>query len=145
MSESKLQRADPGARRVLAWTLVMGMGAGAIAYALLQAWLADVMQLPPATARQKLLSLLFWVLSVGAVSLVGLGAYIWRVGARIRAARRFPPPGSRVIRDTPIRLDAAAVRRGKAIQAAGAALVLCASGLGAISWRLLSAISAQVP
>jgi hypothetical protein len=138
--DPEIQSADPRARRLLAWTVVIGMGAGAIAYALLQTWLADVVQLPPATARQKLLSALFWLIGIGAFSLAALGGYVWRVGAGIRAARRFPPPGSRVIRDTPVLLDAPAVHRGRAIQAAGVALVLCAIGLGTVLWRSLPGI-----
>ena len=31
-----------------------------------------------------------------------LAAYLWSLGAKVLRAREFPPPGHRVIRDTPV-------------------------------------------
>lgn len=57
------------------------------------------------------------------VTPVGLAALtVVGFGRRVSANRRFPPPGARVIRDTPVLTGDAASRRGLVLQGLGAAL-----------------------
>jgi len=45
---------------------------------------------------------------VGGLSFVGCGLWLFRLGHRINRFDRYPPPGTRVIRDTRVRSGAAA-------------------------------------
>ena len=45
---------------------------------------------------------------VGGLGLVGLGGWCWWLGHRIYRSGRFPPPGMKVMTDTPIRTGAKA-------------------------------------
>ena len=45
--------------------------------------------------------------------LVAFAVYLWSLGAKVLRARQFPPPGYRVIRDTPVIGGQAAVLRGR--------------------------------
>jgi len=75
--------------------------------------------------------------------LVAFAAHLWRLGARVRRAREFPPPGYRVVRDTAVVSGQAAMSRGRALGA-------LALGLGAASvlvwlllWRLARLLGAR--
>lgn len=141
----EIQRADSRARVLLGLAVAAAISVGAFAHVLVQDWLADVMLLPSPIAVQKLLTALAWSVAFGSVALVALGIYVWRLGARICVAGRFPPPGTRVIRDTVVLFGAAAIRRGKLIQGAGAVLTLCAIGLAIFYWHSLSVLLENVP
>ena len=45
---------------------------------------------------------------VGGLSCVGCGLWLFRLGHRVNRFGRYPPPGTRVIRNTRVRTDAAA-------------------------------------
>ncbi|MGH7571407.1 MAG: hypothetical protein ACREMK_06140 [Gemmatimonadota bacterium] len=51
--------------------------------------------------------------AVSSALLVALAFYLWSLGGKVLRAGQFPPPGYRVIRDTPIRGGQAAVLRGR--------------------------------
>jgi hypothetical protein len=55
----------------------------------------------------RLTTIVAWV---GGLSFVGCGLWLFRLGHRINRFGRYPPPGTKVIRNTPIRTDAAARR-----------------------------------
>lgn len=65
--------------------------------------------------------------------LVALAVYLWSLGARVLRAGQFPPPGYRVIRDTPVVGGQAAVLRGRAFRA----LALCLGGGAVLLWLFL--------
>ena len=69
-------------------------------------------------AEQQVLRLAATALWVGGLSLVGMGAWFWRLGRRINRAGRFPPPGMKVIRDTRVRTGAEARTLANLAQAA---------------------------
>jgi len=56
--------------------------------------------------------------------LLGLSIYLMVLGQRIVRARRFPLPGMAVSRDTPVVRDAAAVARGRLLQAMAGVLLI---------------------
>jgi hypothetical protein len=71
--------------------------------------------------------------------LVGVAAY----GNRVRTAMQFPPPHARVIHDTIVVSGSAAAGRASILQAIAIVLGLCAVGLLAVTWRLLSRLGAH--
>jgi len=64
--------------------------------------------------------------------LLGFGAYLWSLGRRVIRASTFPPPGLRVIRDTPVISGEAAVLRGRQLKL----LALCC-GISCVALGLL--------
>ncbi len=84
------------------------------------------------------------VLAVAFVApLLGFAAYLWRLGDRIVRAERFPAPGQAVTRDTVVLRGIRARRRGRVMQLLAAALVLAASGVAIVLWRLVRLLSAR--
>jgi hypothetical protein len=136
----EIQPADRGLRKqTLVWLVLLTAlgGAGLLA---LHGWL-DHRRHPPYPAAGLLgldLPGVFLILvAILCLLVIGLGILVWRMGAQVRAAARFPPPGQRVIRDTPILQGVAATRRGRLLQGLAVVLCLCALGLGIFTWRLL--------
>lgn len=64
----------------------------------------------------------FILAMVGCVAL--LAGYLALFGRKVLASGRFPPPGARVLVDTPIHTGAAAARRGRTALIAAAAIAL---------------------
>jgi len=78
--------------------------------------------LPAAAAR---MTRLVAILSIaGGIGFVGAGAWFWRLGRRIRQSGCFPPPGMRVIKDTPMCTGAKARTRAHVAQAAALGCVI---------------------
>ena len=67
-----------------------------------------------------------------------MSGHLWRYGNRCIDARRMPPSGSAVVRPTPVRTGAVAVRNARFLQ--GLALLVALSGLAlpVLLWRMLS-------
>ncbi|MBN1908147.1 MAG: hypothetical protein JW818_00275 [Pirellulales bacterium] len=77
-----------------------------------------------------LLHLVAWFVGLGQTS---IALWLWRLGYRTRRAGQFPPPGSRVTRDTVVRTGRAALRRANL--AIALAVVFLLLGLGTV-WYL---------
>lgn len=133
----EVQQADPRARRLALSIIVVGtlVGAGLLTAAdsarpAFETWVA--------TEPESRLRIVLWVLMLSMVAPVILVAlYLCRLGSRTTRARRFPPPGLRVVRETVVLSGDEASRRGRLLRvfagALGAAGVLLAVAL----WRLL--------
>ena len=67
-----------------------------------------------------------------------MSGHLWRYANRCIDAGRMPPPGCAVVRPTPVRTGAAAVRNARFLQ--GLALLVALSGLAlpVLCWRILS-------
>jgi hypothetical protein len=132
---TEFRRADPAQRRRAVLLVVLGTVVGALLIlgferyrTPLRDWLLSE---PEERARVKLvLSLTGALLSAPLVAFAG---YLWSLGARVVRAEVFPPPGYRVIRDTPIIVGPAAVVRGRGLKA----LALCLGIASALLWLLL--------
>jgi hypothetical protein len=133
MNESR--RADAS---LVAWALrfVVGgtvLGGAAIALfvrdrAALLAWVA-------ADPQPRARLLLGAVGVVAVVPLLAFAAYVWRIGARTLEAGQFPPPGVRVVRDTPIVTGRPAIMRGRLLRAFALAFAGGAVALALALWR----------
>jgi hypothetical protein len=137
----EVQRADAGARRRAVLLVVAGAVVGALLIAAserargpLRDW---ILSEPGESARRLRLVVL---LSGGVLlaPLFGFAAYLWTLGSRVLRAGRFPPPGCRVIRDTPVHRGRPAVSRGRGLQALAVGLGVAAALLGSMWWRLAS-------
>ena len=101
---SEIQSADPKARkqalRLIAVLAVVGtlvLLLSGIYQPQLEAWLvSDTVHL------QTRLSWIFSVLIVSLFPLLFAVIYIWRMGSAVSRARRFPPPGFAVVKDTQV-------------------------------------------
>ena len=114
----EIEPADPAARRqALLWLTA------AVAVGLPLVWLADRGRATWAAwlgGHAELLRDHPWIAGLAALvavaPLVGFAAWIRRLGRRVAAAERFPPPGSRPVRPTPVLVGTAAVARGRVLQ-----------------------------
>ena len=113
MSQPEIIPADTRLRAraiVLAVALTV---VGIIAMVLLKVQLRGIEELAeddlPA-AFEKALRLTTAIAWIAGLSFVGMGLWLWRLGRRINRADRFPPPGAKVIKDTPVRTGPAARR-----------------------------------
>jgi hypothetical protein len=124
---NEVQKADAEARRKAILVLIFAAALGGLLLsgfdhfgAMFREWLTSE---PAETARRakQVLSVSILVLSVPVIT---FAIYFWLLGKKVLLAQQFPPPGYRVILDTPIVRGAAAVTRGHAIQ-------ILAVGIGA--------------
>ncbi len=126
-------------KRLRMWVILAGVvlvAAGFAALGVLQGQLRAIEQQTEENlqaAKQKMIRLTATVAWIGGLGFVGMGAWFWRLGRRIHRAGRFPPPGMKVIKDTPVRAGAKA--RTLAMVAQVAALLLAVVGTGAM-WYL---------
>ncbi|HZP67161.1 MAG TPA: hypothetical protein VFB32_12740 [Rudaea sp.] len=133
----EIQPADLAQRRRV--MIVLGAAAVvliAIAIAF-EYWLRHALtSYTPAELVLRVKDMLFVYVVLIAICLVALGVHFVLRGRRIVADGRYPARDARVVRDTPVREGAEAVRIGNVSQATGAAL--CIAGLavafGGIAW-----------
>src|SRR5262249_39849300 len=86
------------------------------------------------TQRIELVVAVFAMLLVA--PLVAMAAYLsWLGGCAVRSGE-FPPPGARVIRETPIARGTDARSRGRVLQGVGVFLWAASVVIGMLLWRL---------
>ena len=133
---TEILRADPAARRQAALLVVLGALAGALIFVGFERYripLRDWVLSEPAkfALRVKLVFLLSGALL--SAPLVAFAVYLWSLGAKVLRAQQFPPPGYRVIRDTPIIGGQTAMSRGRVLEV----LALCLGVASVVLWLLL--------
>lgn len=132
---TEFQPADPQARRRALLLLMTAAGLGSVAILSRDAVVHAI---------GLRLDLVQWILpAVLAGSAVAAALWAWRLGARIVASGRFPPPGIRVVRRTPILTGDAAKRRGRALQWLGVTLLALLLLLSALAWQLMRLLAAM--
>jgi hypothetical protein len=136
---TEIRRADPHARRR---ALLIIAGGAIVGAGLIWAWdqfrpdLHAWLVAEPGARSRRLGVLLLAVAAVVVVPLVGFAVYLWRLGSRILRERQFPPSGWTVVRDTAILRGPAAARRGRVVRGAAALLLVAATVLALLLWRL---------
>lgn len=136
---SEIQRADPVARRRGVWLVVIGALIGGFTVfalerylPLLERWLlSDSDQL-----AQRLTIVVVFLVVVITAPLFAFAAHLWVRGTNVCRHQRFPLPGERVIRDTPIVRGEVAVVRGRVLQCFAIGLAVLASLVAVALWRL---------
>lgn len=86
------------------------------------------------------MTLVFFLAAALSAPLLAFAAYLWSLGSKVLWAREFPPPGSRVIRDTSVIAGKAAVLRGRALRALALGLGLASGILCLLLWQLAQAL-----
>jgi hypothetical protein len=130
----EILRADPRLRHGTLLVVLILLGLGVVGLFGLDRYLQGVAadaQLEPEAVFRKIFNLLRLSFVAGGVGLILSGAYLGRFAMRILASGQFPPPGARVIRDTPILRGAPAKRQGRSM--ATLAILLVVLGL-ALPW-----------
>jgi hypothetical protein len=121
---TEVQHADPTARRN-AFILVVGMIAFAFPiYMAVHEWIAEVRLRSPEDALKALVTALKVITFSAGAGIALLSAYLWVLGVKVRRFQRFPPPNTKVVRDTPVLLGSAAQRRAIALQITAGILFL---------------------
>lgn len=131
-----IHEADPIARRRGLWIIAGGAVTGAVLLTVagelrpeFAAWVTQ-----DVSTRLRIVSAVVTLMIVGPV--LGLAAYYWHLGRRTVGAARYPPPGLRVVRDTPIVTGETAHRRGRVMQALAAMLAGASLLVAFLVWRL---------
>lgn len=112
-------------RAILAVVLLVVVGGAAIG--LLNGHLREIEQQAGENlqaARQKALRLTAIAAAVGGLGFVGMGGWFWWLGRRVHRSGRFPPPGMKVIKNTPVRTGARARTVAHLAQVAGLLCVI---------------------
>ncbi len=117
MNEHTEPQFIPADRRLRAAVLAVALvliAAGAVGLSMIRAELRAIdslgeEDLPAAVARlRRVVAVVAWL---GAIGFVGASAWFFRLGWRINRSGQYPPPGARVIRETPVRVGGAARRK----------------------------------
>jgi hypothetical protein len=133
----EIQPADPVARRRALIAAVAIAAIGWAAFFVLQEWLAGFRGGNPVETRRALEAALIWGSWAVCLPVAALATWLWLEGGRVRRAGRFPPPGARVIRDTPILHGDAARRRATAYRIIAILLGLLSAGTLTSVYRLV--------
>jgi len=131
-----MQDADSGARRraILLVAVVAIIGGALLAYfswarPAIEDWAAH-------DPRSRVRAMLILVGLITVLPLLGVAFSLWRLGGRIRVAGRFPLPGQRTIRTTPILTGDPALRRGRLAQVFAAVIAVLAVAFTLLLWQM---------
>ena len=132
-------RADPGLRRLTAVVLGIAAILALIAMVLFQHWLSGIGDIPGTDMLiLRLRRMIGVALTASAVCLALLAWYAAHKASRIKVVAQWPLPGTRVIRDTPVRRGEAANRIRRLLNIVAVSLLVLAFGMGTISWQMLN-------
>jgi hypothetical protein len=142
---TEVRRADPALRRQTVIVLVVGACVGALLIMGFERYsipLRDWMLAQPGASVQRV-KLVFLLLAALLVApLLAFATYVWSIGGRVIRAREFPPPGLRVMRDTPVTTGEGAIFRGRLLKVFALGCGIASVALGLLLWRLASLLSA---
>ncbi len=133
---TRMATADPSARRRSITILVVCTAIGALlifGFGQYRDALMDWVVADPANTGRRVSIVFFASAGLFAAPLLFFAAYLWAFGARVVRTESFPPPGHRVVRDTPSLAGAEAVQRGRSFKN----LALFFGGGALILWVLL--------
>ena len=134
----EIQRADALTRRRAMVAAIAVALAGWAAFFVLQNWLAGLRGNDPVVTRHALEDAMLWGSWAACAPIALLAAWMWLHGGRIVRAGRYPAPGSKVIRDTPVLHGDAARLRGTAMRVLAAFLLLLSVGTLSAVYRLVA-------
>lgn len=134
----EIQRADPVTRRRALVAIAVIAALGWAAYFALQDWLAGLAGADPAHMRESLERALLWGSWGAMLPVTVLAGWLWQYGARVGRSGRFPAPGAKVARDTPVLHGAPARLRGVALRVLAAFLGLLSAGTLVAVHRLIA-------
>lgn len=134
----EIQRADPATRRLALLAAAAVALAGWAAFFVLQDWLAGMHSADLVETRHALEDAMLWGSWAACAPVALLAAWLWLHGGRIVRAGRYPAPGSKVIRDTPVLHGDAARLRGAGMRVLAVFLGLLSAGTLIAVYRLVA-------
>jgi hypothetical protein len=139
----KIIRADKALRQLTLIGLVVVLLAGIIALVYTESFLDDMKALARESPRQaaERAGLVLKIVAMGAAVIpVAVGAYLTRVAMLTWRSREFPPPGTRVLRDTAVTTGPSS--RRWAVFALLVALILLLGGIliPLVTWNLVEGL-----
>jgi hypothetical protein len=135
----EVRRADPAVRRQVVVALVISTCVGAlliIAFERYRVSLSEWILADPGVAAQRLTTIFRLLVALVLGPLLAFAAYLWSLGNKVVRAREFPPPGLRVIRDTPIITGERAASRGRILKALAYGCCVACVVFGVLLWRV---------
>jgi len=135
---TEVRRADATARWTVALVFVAGTCVGAlllVAFTRYRVALRDWVLADPGSSAQRVKLVLLLPATVLLAPLVALAVYLWVLGGKVVRTREFPPPGLRVIRDTPIVTGERAVSRGRLLKVLALGCGIASAALAVLLWR----------
>ena len=143
---TEVRRADAAARRTAALVLLAGTCVGAlllVAFTRYRIPLSDWVLADPGSSELRV-KLVFLILPALLLApMLALAVYLWALGGRAVRAREFPPPGLRVIRDTPIAKGERAVSRGRLLKVLALGCCIACAVVAALLWRFAQLLSSR--
>ncbi len=134
----EIQPADPATRRrALAGAAAVAL-AGWLALFTLQRWLRGLGGADPVATRLALEDAMIWGSWAACLPVAVFATWLWLQGLRIMRAGRYPAPGMKVIRDTPVLHGGAARLRGLVLRVLAVFLALFAAGTLVAVHRLVA-------
>lgn len=97
--------------------------------------LNDWVHAGPGSAAQRLTLVFQLAAALVPAPLFAFAAYLWWLGGKVVLAQAFPPPGMRVVRDTPILTGRRAVSRGRLLKVLALGCGSTAAVLAILLWR----------
>ena len=145
---AEIRKADPVAQRRVLLVVIVGAIAGTLSITafehygtFVEEWLLSA----PDQLVQRAKLVFFSLGAALSLPLIGGAALFWSIGVKVLNAREFPPPGMRVIRDTPVSTGIAAIWRGRALKVFALCLAVAAAWSWVVIAQLGSVVSARVP
>lgn len=130
---NEIQKADPAARRQAVLVIAFAAAIGGLLIAgfeHIREPFREWLSLEPAEAARRAKLALYVSAFILSALVIAFAIYLWVLGARVLRAQQFPPPGFRVVRDTPVVEGHGATARGHVIQI----LAVCLGIGAALSW-----------
>jgi hypothetical protein len=138
---SEVRRGDPSLARQMFLLLVAGAVVGGVAITLFERYREALLGWVAADPQPRARLVLGAVAAAAVVPLLACAAYVWRIGVRTLRAGEFPPPGFRVVRDTPVVTGPPAMARGRLLRVFALACAGGAVALVFLLWRFESLLN----
>jgi hypothetical protein len=141
---TEIRKADPAARRQALLFVILGALVGSlliVGYERYSMPFRDWLLSEPGDLSHRLRLGFFLAAAFLSVPLLVFAVYLWSLGVKALRAREFPPPGYRVIRDTPVIGGHAAVLRGRGLKIVALCLGVASVLLWLLLWRLADVFS----
>ena len=135
----EVRRADPAFRRLVIVALVISTCVGALLIAAFERYrtpLSEWILADPGVPARRLTTIFRLLAALVLAPLLAFVAYLWSLGNRVVQAREFPPPGLRVIRDTPVITGERAASRGRVLKVLASVCCVACVVLGVLLWRV---------
>jgi hypothetical protein len=143
---TEIRRTDAAARRLALVVLALGAIAGLLLIVGIESYaspLRDWLFAEPRETARRVTVLVFGIAAILSMPLLAFAGWLWVLGSKVLHAREFPPPGTRVIRDTPVVHGQAAALRGRGIRLLAICLVAVSAALWWLLWRVAEVMLAE--